>query len=309
MTTIEAAALVPGGLPGGRFDQVAAQLFPQHSRENLKRWILAGALTRNGEQASPSVRVRAGDSLRLLAVLEPREDWRSAQDVPFAVVAERDDWLVIDKPAGVVVHPGAGARDHTLVNGLLARYPSQATLPRAGIVHRLDKDTSGLMLVARTPRAHTYLVRALAARTIDRRYLAIATGELRRSVEVDVPIGRHPTHRTRMAVRNDGRAARTSIRPLARVDGFTLVEAKLHSGRTHQIRVHLAHLGHPLLGDVVYGSGSSLLGRQALHAYRLVVPPGDPGSTFLAGPPPDLCQAAGSLGIDIDQVMNDVVAS
>ncbi|HEX4883811.1 MAG TPA: RluA family pseudouridine synthase, partial [Casimicrobiaceae bacterium] len=196
--------------------------------------------------------------------------------IALSIVYEDDDLLVIDKPVGLVVHPGAGNRSGTLLNALLHHAPSLATVPRAGIVHRLDKDTSGLMVVARTAEAQTSLVRQLASRTVARHYVALARGDLAKGVVVDAPIGRHPVHRTMMAVVERGKPARTHVDVVERFGSCTLVRCRLETGRTHQIRVHLAAIGHPLVGDPVYGGRGSglpaalrLFPRQALHAERL----------------------------------------
>jgi 23S rRNA pseudouridine1911/1915/1917 synthase len=276
---------VPGALAGERLDRVAALLFDEFSRVLLGRWISAGALTCDGRQLRPRDRVRGGEELRLEALLLAREDWRTAQPVDFRVLHEDADLLVIDKPAGVVVHPGAGNPDRTLVNGLLLHRPGLARLPRAGIIHRLDKDTSGLLLVAATVEARTRLVAMLAARRISRRYLAVVEGRFGSTRVIDVPIGRDPLVRTRQRVRADGRPAITRVRAVQQFRAHTLIEAELETGRTHQIRVHLAHAGHPLVGDTRYGARGSLptgidpaaagtlqaFRRQALHAWRLAV--------------------------------------
>lgn len=276
-------AEVPRALAGTRIDRAAAELFDDFSRATLGRWIQEGRLTCNGAPAKPSDRLRGGESLVLDAVQEPREDWRSAQPVAFTVIYEDADLLVVDKPAGVVVHPGAGNPDGTLVNGLLLHRPALAALPRAGIVHRLDKDTSGLMLVAATEAARVRLVAMLADRAISRRYLAVVEGCLTAGQTIDAPIGRDPGLRTRQRVRADGRPALTRVRIVRRFRAHTLVEAELETGRTHQIRVHLAHVGYPLVGDGRYGARgrvppaadaatvAALRGfrRQALHAWRL----------------------------------------
>jgi 23S rRNA pseudouridine1911/1915/1917 synthase len=282
---VSRTVVVPRTLAGQRIDRAAADLFDDFSRATLTRWIQAGRLTCDGNPARPSDKVRGGESLQLDAEQLPREDWRSAQQVAFRVVYEDADLLVIDKPAGVVVHPGAGNPDGTLVNGLLLHRPGLALLPRAGIVHRLDKDTSGLLLVAATEAARTRLVAMLAARQISRRYLAVVEGCLAREQEIDEPIGRDPALRTRQRVRADGRPALTRVRILHNYRAHTLIEAQLETGRTHQIRVHLAHVGHPLVGDARYGARVRVppaadaatadvlraFRRQALHAWRLAL--------------------------------------
>jgi 23S rRNA pseudouridine1911/1915/1917 synthase len=278
---------VPDGLAGERLDVALARLLPQYSRARLQRWIDEGRVQSDGEGATlRRRRVVAGERLRVRAefVADDRVAAGEAR-VPFRVVHRDAAILVIDKPPGLVVHPGAGNREGTLQNALLALDPALARVPRAGIVHRLDKDTSGLMVVARTPLAHAALVRALAAREVGREYLALCQGRLTGGGTVDEPIGRHRTQRTRMAVRPDGREAVTHYRIERRLREHTLVRATLETGRTHQIRVHLAHVGHPVVGDPVYGGRKRLprgasptvvaaLGafrRQALHAARLVL--------------------------------------
>jgi len=276
-------AVVPRSLAGQRADRVAAELFDEFSRVMLSRWIQEGRLTSDGGRVRPKDKLHGGEQLVLAAELEQREDWGSAQPVDFTVVYEDEDLLVINKPAGLVVHPGAGNRDGTLVNGLLLHRPALGLLPRAGIVHRLDKDTSGLLLVAGTSLARVRLTAMLARREISRRYAAIIEGTLVSGMDIDQPIGRDPDQRTRQRVRSDGRPALTRVRVLQRFRVHTLIEATLETGRTHQIRVHLAYSGHPLVGDSRYGARgrippdadaetiTTLRGfrRQALHAWKL----------------------------------------
>lgn len=270
--------VVPGDCSGLRLDQALARLLPQHSRTRLKSWIDRGLVTLDGKVPLPRRRLEGGESLAIRQA--PADD--AVADAPEAIalplVFEDDAILVLDKPAGLVVHPGAGNRSGTLLNALLHHLPALATLPRAGIVHRLDKDTSGLMVVAKTLAAHTDLVRQLEARTVTRHYLALARGDLPRSVIVDAPIGRHPVQRTTMAIVARGKPARTHVDVLERHGATTLVRCRLETGRTHQIRVHLASLGHPLVGDPVYGGRAASLPeplrsfrRQALHAERLAL--------------------------------------
>lgn len=279
---IQQAVAVPLAQAGLRLDVAAAALWPTYSRAQLQQWVKAGALTCNGQASRPRETVRAGDVLQLNAEPVKREDW-SAQALPLQVVYEDEALLVINKPVGMVVHPAAGTRDGTLLNALLHYDPALAALPRAGIVHRLDKDTSGLLVVARQLAACTALVRQLQARTVLREYEAIACGVLTGGGTVDAPVGRHPRDRVKMAVVAGGKPAVTHYRVVTRFARHTHIKLKLETGRTHQIRVHMAHLGYPLLGDRVYGArllpppqvDASLLAQlqtyphQALHAARL----------------------------------------
>ena len=269
--------------PGGqRFDQALAAALPQYSRSRLAAWIKAGAATLDGKPARPRDLVYGGEQVRLQAEAEPDESVLPER-MPIKVCYRDAHLFVIDKPPGLVVHPGAGNRAHTLQNGLLAMDPKLARIPRAGIVHRIDKDTSGLLVVARTLEAHTALVEMLREHEVGREYLALCVGNVTGGGTVDKPIGRHRTDRLRMAVRPDGREAITHYRLEERFEHHTLLRVILETGRTHQIRVHLAHIGHPLVGDPLYGGRRQLragmseeqrtaitgFGRQALHAARL----------------------------------------
>lgn len=266
---------IPPDCAGMRLDQALARLFPSHSRSRLQGWLKAGRVQLNGMQPDAKHKVWGGEALRVDAAPTPAEVAEQPEEIPLAIVYEDEAILVIDKPVGLVVHPGSGNWGGTLLNALLHHAPELAAVPRAGIVHRLDKDTSGLLVVARTLEAQTDLIRQLQARTVKRHYLALAHGELTGPGEVDAPIGRHPVHRTRMAVVGSGRPALTRYAVRERFARATLVECRLETGRTHQIRVHMAHIGHPLAGDATYGprrSGSATLDdfpRQALHAWRL----------------------------------------
>lgn len=279
---VELAAQIPASAAGQRLDQVLAELFPDYSRSRLQQWIRAGAVRVDGAQRKGKERVLGGERVVISAELE-EDTGVIAQDIALDIVYEDRDLLVIDKPAGLVVHPAAGNRDGTLQNALLHYDPLLATVPRAGIVHRLDKDTSGLLVVARNLTAHQSLVAQLQARSVKREYLAIVWGLLVSGGSIDAPIGRHATDRKRMAVSSFGKPAITHYRIEERFRAHTLVRVNLETGRTHQIRVHMASIRHPLLGDPVYGgrprppadmsapARAAVLGfkRQALHATRL----------------------------------------
>ena len=272
-------ASVPYALAGKRLDAALAELFPQYSRARLAGWIKSGDVTVDGEGARPRDILRGGESIALTVVLEAQTH-AEPQDIPLTILYEDTDLFVIDKPAGLVVHPGAGNPDGTLVNALLYRDPSLAALPRAGVVHRLDKDTSGVMVVARTVPAQTKLVEMLAARDVHRQYLAIVVGAMVSGGTADAAIDRHPRDRLRMTVREDGRDAVTHYRLRDRYRAHTALECRLETGRTHQIRVHMQHIKHPIVGDPLYGGAlrlpkgatdeltAALRGfkRQALHA-------------------------------------------
>lgn len=275
-------AAVPVGLAGRRFDQALAELFPDYSRSRLTAWIKSGAALLDGATVAPRTIVHGGEAIALSVRME-REIGAVAQDIALDIRYEDADVIVVNKPSGLVVHPGAGNPDGTLQNALLHHDPKLAEIPRGGIVHRLDKDTSGLMVVARTLRAHTSLVEQLSARAVHRQYSAIVYGAMISGGRVDAPIGRHPHDRLKQAVRDDGRDAVTHYRVRERFRAMTLVECRLETGRTHQIRVHMAHVRHPLVGDTQYGGllklpkGASVefvaalraFRRQALHAERL----------------------------------------
>ena len=275
-------AVVPDGAAGRRFDAVLAELFPDFSRSRLAGWIKSGDALLDGKPARPRDPVYGGEQVTLVAVLGIETE-AVPQDIPLDVLYEDDAVFVINKPAGLVVHPGAGNPDGTLVNALLYRDPSLNALPRAGIVHRLDKDTSGVMVVARTLPAQTKLVEMLSARDVHRQYLAVVAGALVSGGTADAPIDRHPRDRLRMTVREDGRDAVTHYRLRERFRAHTALECRLETGRTHQIRVHMQHLRHPIIGDPLYGgalklpkgASEELVGalrgfrRQALHAEAL----------------------------------------
>ena len=273
LTRIVKRLSVPSELAGRRLDQAAAELMPEFSRSRLRAWIDAGALLVGGREAKARMLVKGGEELALQAELEAAVG-AQAEPIPVAIVHADDALLVIDKPVGLVVHPGAGNRSGTLQNALLHRYPELAVLPRAGLVHRLDKDTSGLLLVARTLPSHTALTAALERRDIKRTYRAICQGVLTGGGTIDAPIGRHPRADYKYAVMADGRHSVTHYETLEAHRFASLLEIHLETGRTHQIRVHMSALKHPCVGDLTYGADPTLarrvgLERQWLHATRL----------------------------------------
>jgi len=275
-------ATVPDTAAGRRFDAVLAELFPEFSRSRLAGWIKSGDARLDGREVRPRDPVRGGEAVTLTVELDVQTH-SEPEDIALDVLYEDEHVIVINKPAGLVVHPGAGNPAGTLVNALLHRDPSLNTLARAGIVHRLDKDTSGVMVVARTLPAHTALIEQLSSRQVHRQYLAVVAGALVSGGTANAPIDRHPRDRIRMAVREDGRDAVTHFRLRERFRAHTLLECRLETGRTHQIRVHMAHLKHPIVGDPLYGGPLKLprgateelvatlrgFKRQALHAETL----------------------------------------
>jgi 23S rRNA pseudouridine1911/1915/1917 synthase len=274
---------VPIGLAGCRLDQALAELLPDYSRSRLSTMVKEGAITLDQRPAQPKTKLLGGEVIEARLTARAEDLALQAEDVPLSVLHEDNALIVLDKPAGIVVHPAAGNWSGTLLNGLLYRNPAVSNLPRAGIVHRLDKDTSGVMVAAKTEAAQLSLVRQLQARTMKRIYVALVRGTLSKDGLVDAPIGRHPHHRTRMAVvkaHEAGKPAVTRYRVLERFAFHTLVECRLETGRTHQIRVHMQSIGYPLEGDPVYGPTMTGIdndvramirdfGRQALHARRL----------------------------------------
>ena len=282
------ALTAPVDCGGVRLDHVLAGLMPQHSRNRLQGWIRDGRVAVDGlPVGEPKHKLRGGETISVYEVHDERLAEAAAEDIPLNVVFEDEALIVIDKPAGLVVHPAAGNWTGTLMNALLHHAPGLASVPRAGIVHRLDKDTSGLLVVAKTLAAQTDLVRQLQARTVKREYQALARGVVERGGTVDAPIGRHPTQRTKMAVVLGGKPARTHYRVVERFGTCTLIECSLETGRTHQIRVHLDHVGHPLVGDPVYGRGFNRVprgpafDRQFLHARKLGLVHPASGKTML----------------------------
>lgn len=299
-THIHECATVPRDLALDRLDRVVARLFPQYSRSRLQQWIRSGELTVDGELRRPRDKVYGGEDIEIEACL--KEISFEPEPVEFPIVYEDDAILVIDKPAGLVVHPGAGNVDGTLLNGLLHHAPMLAGLPRAGIVHRLDKDTTGLLVVARTLESQNSLVQQLQAREVKRIYEAVVYGVVRGPGSVDAPIARNPDNRTKMSVHPSGKEAVTHYRVLDTFPEHSLLSLSLETGRTHQIRVHMSHLGHPLVGDATYGGGFRMprdkrleaclrsFRRQALHAKRLTFTHPVTGEevTFESERPPDM---------------------
>jgi 23S rRNA pseudouridine1911/1915/1917 synthase len=273
---------------GLRLDQVLVDFLPEYSRSRLQKWIKQGNVLLNEQTAKPKTKVIGGEILKVTIEQEQQGEWQ-AQDIPLDIIFEDDCLLVINKPVGLVVHPAVGNYSGTLLNALLFHCPQLINIPRAGIVHRLDKDTSGLLVVAKTLKAQTHLVKQLQNRAFDREYEAIVSGEMTGGGTVNKPIGRHPVHRVKMAVvknPNNGKEAITHYRVKERYPGYTCVQVKLETGRTHQIRVHMASIRYPLVGDPVYAGRLKLpaadyqnnelliqflqkFKRQALHARKL----------------------------------------
>lgn len=317
MTPIERIdCRIPPSCAGMRLDQALAELLPTYSRSRLQQGLKAGQLRVDGRPRRPRDAVAGGETVS--GVLERlTEATAVAQDIPLNILYQDADLLVIDKPAGLVAHPAAGNRDGTLVNALLHHAPELAALPRAGLIHRLDKDTTGLLVVARSLRAHATLVEQLQARRIEREYRAVVNGALVAGGTVDAPVGRHPVDRQRMAVTPGGKPAVTHYRVLRRFRAHALLRVILETGRTHQIRVHMAHIRAPLLGDPVYGGRPRLppdaapaciaalqgFRRQALHAERLALTHPATGERleWRAEIPADLAMLLAALSEDADR--------
>ncbi len=316
MTAIRHEAEVPLAAAGRRFDQALAEMFPDYSRSRLSGWIKSGAVTLDGAQAPPRQLLRGGEQVRLQVELET-EVTSAPEDITLDIVHEDEHLLVLNKPSGLVVHPGAGNPAGTLLNALLHHDPKLAELPRAGIVHRLDKDTSGLMVVAKTLPAYTALVDLLSRHEVERQYEAVVLGTMVAGGTVDQPIGRSMGDRLRQAVRDeeDGKRAVTHYRLRERFRAHSLLQCQLETGRTHQIRVHLAHIGHSLIGDPLYGGGLKLpkgasaqlittlrgFRRQALHAEKLsfIHPVSGEALSFSADRPDDQLALIEALRADL----------
>lgn len=274
--------IMPKDFSGLRLDQALARLFPEYSRSRLQSWLKQNQISIDGQVKSAKEKVQGDEEIIVNVELEPDEKWL-AEDIPLEIIYEDDQVLVINKPVGLVTHPAPGHRKHTLINGLLYHCAQLAELPRAGIIHRLDKDTSGLLLIAKTLNAHTFLVQQLQKRLIARHYEALVQGTLISGGTIEGAIGRHPRDRKKMAVTRNGKPARTHYRLIEKLPHHTHISVQLETGRTHQIRVHLAHKGYPIVGDLVYNrmwvppkssetvkQGILAFRHQALHAKKLV---------------------------------------
>lgn len=304
MKTIKLSTRIPADYQGERLDKALSALLPDYSRSQLKIWIDEQKITVNGQNKRPRDRVCADDIIHLDATLTEQAQW-SGENIPLDIIYEDHDLLIINKPAGLVVHPAVGNLASTLVNALLFHYPSLALLPRAGLIHRLDKETSGLLMIAKTLPTYTSLTTQLQERTIERYYIALVHGTLTGGGTINQPIGRHPRERTKMAIVHSGKTAMTHYRIKERFAQYTLLNIKLETGRTHQIRVHLASIHHAVIGDKTYGKviipqGASeklidaikMLSRQMLHAERLslIHPVHGERLTFNAPLPADMVQ-------------------
>ncbi|HCT1420261.1 TPA: 23S rRNA pseudouridine(1911/1915/1917) synthase RluD [Proteus mirabilis] len=307
---------------GQRLDQALAELFPDYSRSRIKEWILDNRVQVNDKIINkPKEKMLGGEKIEVDALIEEDVRWEP-QNIPLNIVYEDDDILVINKPRDLVVHPGAGNPDGTVLNALLYRYPEIVNVPRAGIVHRLDKDTTGLMVVAKTVPAQTHLVEALQRREITREYEAVATGRMTAGGLVNEPISRHPTKRTHMAVHPMGKPAVTHYRVMEHFRAHTRLRLRLETGRTHQIRVHMAHIHHPLIGDQLYGGrprplkGASeefretlrRFDRQALYAtmLRLYHPITGIEMEWHAPLPDDMVELIRVLKVDAEQFKDEM---
>jgi 23S rRNA pseudouridine1911/1915/1917 synthase len=268
--SLHLADTIPDELAGMRLDQALAQVFPDYSRGRLTGWIKQGYVSVNGETLRPRDKVMGGEQIEINATIEVADENWTAEPISLDVVYEDDDVIIINKPAGLVVHPGAGNQNGTLVNALLHHVPQLETLPRAGIIHRIDKSTTGLLMVAKTLPAHHSLTTQLQKRTVIREYQAIVCGVMTAGGIVDEPVGRHHIDRKKMTVTDSGKHAVTHYRVVTRFRGHTHITCKLETGRTHQIRVHMAHIRYPLLGDPVYG-GRLKLPKNTDEAFRTVV--------------------------------------
>ena len=309
------SAEVPFAMGNRRFDQIAAELFSGYSRSRLQQWIKEGSLTVDGEQRRGRDKLVGGETLHLDTELEPEGEWQ-AENIPLDIIYEDDHILVLNKPAGLVVHPGAGNPEGTLLNALLYHCPNLQNIPRAGIVHRLDKDTSGILVVAKTLVAQNNLVNQLQDRSMKREYEAVVQGKMTGGGKIDEPIGRHGTQRTKMTVSPVGKEAVTHYRVIKKFNNHTHVRVQLETGRTHQIRVHMAHISYPLIGDSAYAARTRLtkgislrlretllaFKRQALHARTLglIHPDTEEWCQWEAPLPADFLELLAALADDED---------
>ena len=305
---------IPGESKGLRLDHALAKLFPDYSRARIQRWIKSGDVTVNGQNMRPKDTVSGGEEVMLSIELQDEVELE-AENIPLDIIFEDENLLVVNKPAGLIVHPGAGNPSGTMANALLPHLPHIRSVPRVGIVHRLDKDTTGLLVVAKDLKTHTHLVEQLQRRTVSRKYIALVYGELISGGNIDEPIGRHSVDRKKMAIKPSmGRPAVTHYRIRKKYKGFTLLNVKLETGRTHQIRVHMAHIKFPIIGDLVYGrkmnagKNSTLqvlsnFPRQALHAAELafIHPEKKIEVTFEAQVPADFQELINVLEKDLDE--------
>ncbi len=309
--SIELKNSIPSSLHGSRLDAALGQLFPDYSRSQFKLWIESNAVKVNNEVVTkPKTKVNTDDVIHIEAVLEARENWQP-QNIQLNVLFEDADILIINKPTGLVVHPGAGNYDQTMVNALLHFDPELQSVPRAGLIHRLDKDTTGLLVIARNLKSHHALINMMKERLIKRYYLALVHGVINVGGTIDKPIARHSQQRTKMAIMESGKPAITHYKVQEKFTYHTLLAVQLQTGRTHQIRVHMASIQHPIVGDAVYG-GKRLpqkdltaearqailhFNRQALHAEKLSFthPFSDQPLEFIAPLPDDLQQLINSL--------------
>ena len=265
-----------------RLDKASSVLFKEFSRTKLKEWILSGNILLNGEIASPREKVNLDDEIEVNPVNEASTEW-SPENIEFSVLHETNDFLIVDKPVNLVIHPGAGTSSGTLANGLLYKFPKLEEIPRAGIVHRLDKDTSGLLVVAKNEKFRLYFIDLLQSRKVKKNYRALVIGTLRGNLEIDMPIGRDKNNRTKMTCRDDGKAAITHVKSIDSYGGYSLLDVVIETGRTHQIRTHLAHKKLPIIGDKTYNARKIIakdtpdelknflrsFPRQALHANKI----------------------------------------
>ncbi len=279
---MEIIKTVPENVSKTRLDKVCSEIFDDFSRSQLKKWILEGRILLNNEIALPKDLVNKNDEISLDPVSEDKISWQ-AEDISFEVIFENKDYLIINKPFNLVMHPGAGCNHGTLANGLLFYYPELKTIPRAGIVHRLDKDTSGILLVARTERFRNYFVQLLQERKVKKLYKAVVVGKTIGSFEISEPIGRDKNNRTKMSIRSNGKDALTFVKLNESLNNYSLLDVRIETGRTHQIRVHLSNKKLPIIGDKTYNPSNNVaketpkelietirtFPRQALHSYQL----------------------------------------